>query len=273
MFRAIPTTTLTMMTTTDRTGCIESEFTGFLADYAAAMLGCGATCVRIEKNVGRIAARFGIGADITVMPAHVQISTWSRERPCGEVAVRRISPGAIDFDRNARLSRLSWDVADGKLDFDRMTARFDAIKRIAPGCRTRVLLLAALANASFCRLFGGDAAAMLTVFAATIGGMCLKQMMTARGADTRVTVFCAAFFSTALSAAGYVFGFGETPGIALGAGVLYLIPGVPYINSVSDIIDRHYLCAFSRLTDAMVTTFCLSAGLCLATLVLGLKWF
>ena len=114
-----------MMTTTDRTGCSESEFTGFLADYAAAMLRCGATCVRIEKNVGRIAARFGVSADITVMPAHVQISTWSRERPCGEVAVRRISPGAIDFDRNARLSRLSWDVADGKLDFDRMTARFE----------------------------------------------------------------------------------------------------------------------------------------------------
>ena len=171
MFRAIPTTTLTMMTTTDRTGCTESEFTGFLADYAAAMLGCGATCVRIEKNVGRIAARFGVSADITVMPAHIQISTWSRERPCGEVAVRRISPGAIDFDRNARLSRLSWDVADGKLDFDRMTARFDAIKRVAPACRTRVLLLSALANASFCRLFGGDAAAMLTVFAATIGSL------------------------------------------------------------------------------------------------------
>ena len=167
------------------------------------MLRCGATCVRIEKNVGRIAARFGVSADITVMPAHVQISTWSRERPCGEVAVRRISPGAIDFDRNARLSRLSWDVADGKLDFDRMTARFEAIRRIAPGCRTRVLLLSALANASFCRLFGGDAEAMLTVFAATIGGMCLKQMMTARGADARVAVFCAAFFSTALSAAGY----------------------------------------------------------------------
>ena len=156
------------MTTTDRTGCSESEFTGFLADYAAAMLRCGATCVRIEKNVGRIAARFGVSADITVMPAHVQISTWSRERPCGEVAVRRISPGAIDFDRNARLSRLSWDVAAGKLDFDRMTARFEAIRRIAPGCRTRVLLLSALANASFCRLFGGDAEAMLTVFAATI---------------------------------------------------------------------------------------------------------
>ena len=70
-----------------------------------------------------------------------------------------------------------------------------------------------------------------------------------------------------------MFGIGSTPEIALGTSVLYLIPGVPYINAVSDMIDRHYLCAFSRFADAVVLTACLSAGLCGGMLVLGLRWF
>ena len=92
-------------------------------------------------------------------------------------------------------------------------------------------------------------------------------------ADARVTVLCASFFSAALSAGGHVFGIGATPEIALGTSVLYLVPGVPYINAVSDIIDRHYLCALSRIMDASITTICLSAGLCLGMMVLGLSWF
>ena len=66
---------------------------------------------------------------------------------------------------------------------------------------------------------------------------------------------------------------GTTPEIALGTSVLYLIPGVPYINAISDIIGRHYLCALSRFMDACVLTCCLSAGLCIGMFILGLNWF
>ena len=55
--------------------------------------------------------------------------------------------------------------------------------------------------------------------------------------------------------------------------VLYLIPGVPYINSASDLIDGHYLCSFSRFVDACVLTACLSIGLCAAIAIFGLKYF
>ncbi len=70
-----------------------------------------------------------------------------------------------------------------------------------------------------------------------------------------------------------MFGWGTTPEIALGTSVLYLIPGVPYINAISDIIGRHYLCALSRFMDACVLTCCLSAGLCIGMFILGLNWF
>ena len=87
----------------------------------------------------------------------------------------------------------------------------------------------------------------------------------------RVSV-CIVLFSRS-ECGGQLFGIGSTPEIALGTSVLYLIPGVPYINAVSDIIYKHYLCAFSRFADAAVLTACLTVGLCTGMLILGLKWF
>ena len=113
----------------------------------------------------------------------------------------------------------------------------------------------------------------MIVFVSTLAGYRLKQIMLEDKRDIRLTFLCASFFSSSLSAVGHIFNIGITPEIALGTSVLYLIPGVPYINSVSDMIYKHYLCAFSRFLDAVVLTVCLSAGLCAGMFILGLKWF
>lgn len=245
----------------------------FLADYASLLSGCGAISIRTEKNTCRIARAFGLEADIFIMPSHVAVTVWREGRKGSSTAVRKIPHSPISFDLNARLSRLSWEVADNGLDLSEASRRFAEIQLTGPTGKAETLLLASLANASFCRLFGGDAAAMAIVFLSTLAGYRLKQIMLGDRRDVRVTFFCASFFSTALSSAGIVFGIGSTPEIALGTGVLYLIPGVPYINSVSDLIYGHYLCAFSRFLDAAVLTACLSAGLCAGMFLLGLKFF
>lgn len=245
----------------------------FLADYASLLAGCGATCIRTEKNTRRMAAAFGYGCDISILPTHVYVWVWGAEAAQREMAVRKMTGGGISFHLNALLSRLSWEVADRHLDFPTAVGRFESIATTPPTRPQEVLLLTSLANASFCRLFGGDAAAMLTVFLSTLLGYRLKQIMLEERCDVRLTFLCASFFSATFSAGGHVFGIGDTPEIALGTSVLYLIPGVPYMNAVSDVLYRHYLCAFSRFLDAAVLTACLSAGLCAGMLIMGLKWF
>lgn len=245
----------------------------FLADYASLLSGCGATCIRIEKNTCRMADAFGLGSDISIMPTHVYVSVWGKDATDTCVAVRKTAGSGISFNLNARLSRLSWEVADNHLDISTAVERFERIRKTKPTDKWEVLILTSLANASFCRLFGGDATAMLIVLASTLAGYRLKQIMLEDKRDVRLTFLCASFFSAVLSAGGHIFNISATPEIALGTSVLYLIPGVPYINSVSDILYRHYLCAFSRFADAVVLTACLSAGLCAGMLILGLEWF
>lgn len=245
----------------------------FLAEYASWLLGCGATCQRIEKNTRRMARAFGYNFDISIMPAHVYVSVWQRNAADAVAVMHKAVACGINFTLNSSLSRLSWIVADNGLSFATAQCRFRKMINVKPTDKWEVLLLASLANASFCRLFGGDLVAMAMVFVSTCAGLKLKQIMTAEGRDVRLVFLCASFFSSAISAGGHVFSLGTTPEVALGTSVLYLIPGVPYINAVIDMLDRHYLCAFSRIIDAFVLTVCLSVGLCAGMLILGLKWF
>lgn len=252
-----------------------SDVASFLAEYAAALLGCGATCTRIEMNVGRIGAAYGYDADVTMLPSHVEVAVtpaggMSPATRCGDVAVRRIRGGAIRFSVNASLSRLSWDIADNGISLDDAWRRFGAIVSRPAMSPRAVLLLTSCANASFCRLFGGDAAAVAVVFVATLIGFRIRQLMLSAGCDVRLTFTVAAFVSATLSAADSIFGLGSTPQVAVATSVLYLVPGVPYINVVSDLTGHHYLCAYSRLVDAVILTVCLSLGLSAGIGILGI---
>ena len=197
----------------------------FLGEYAAWLLGCGATCIRIEKNINRMARAFGVDAGVAIMPRHIEIYARS---PHGDLAlpvvIRQAPHCGLNFTVNTRLSRLSWEVADGKIGYDEAVSRFAEITAAPPTPRNEVLLLASMANASFCRLFGGDLTAVLVVFVATLAGFKLKQMMMADRRDIRLVFLCCAFFSAAICAGAHIFEWGSTPEIALGTSVLTSSP-------------------------------------------------
>ncbi|MBQ8530796.1 MAG: threonine/serine exporter family protein [Parabacteroides sp.] len=245
----------------------------FLSDYAAGLLGCGATCIRIEKNITRISLFFGYDSEMTIMPSHIHLTIWNKEHTDSYSIIRRMHKTGISFDMNTKLSKLSWEIADGKIGFQEATLLAERIYHTSSVNPRVVLFLASCANASFCRLFGGDFISMGVVFIATLVGYYIKQIMLEDGADVRFVFFCSAFFSSVIGAGGHIFGWGTTPEIALGTSVLYLIPGIPYINSVSDMLDGHYICAFSRFMNAIVLTACLSTGLCGGLFLMGLGCF
>lgn len=243
----------------------------FMAEYAAWLYGCGATCIRIRKNVLRMAACWNLKVEITIMPAHVQVCLFNAQGQQIHQCNKRFPHTFISFYKNTKLSKLSWEVADGRLNFDEARAQFAQITA-APGTPPMlVLLLASLANMSFCQIFGGDVIAMGIVFAATLAGYRLKQILLDEHIDVRAVFVACAFFSSVIGSSGYVFHWGTTPDVALATSVLYLIPGIPYINSISDMLEGQYIVAFSRFMNSMVLTFCLSLGLSMGILLMNLE--
>ncbi|MDE6041520.1 MAG: threonine/serine exporter family protein [Muribaculaceae bacterium] len=243
-----------------------SALGAFLAEYAARLLGCGATCMRLEMNLGRMAAAYGHKVEVTIFPRHLHLTvTQASEHHCSEhsfTTIAAVPKCGISYACNTRLSELSWTIADHGMPLSTAWERFEEIVA-SPGISANVVLvLAALANASFCRLFGGDWVAMACVTLSTLVGFYFKQHLARHKIDVRLIFFLCAFISTVIASSDMLFGLGSTPRIAIGSSVLYLVPGIPFLNSFSDLLNHHYICAFSRFMDAVVLTCCLSLGLC-----------
>lgn len=238
------------------------EVCQFLADYAGRLLGCGATCIRIEKNLGRMAAVWNKKVSLTIMPRHVHLTLMDTDGENAVTVISSTAKGSISYELNTELSRLSWQIADHGLDFLSASGLYQKAIQVKPASRWWVLIAVTCANASFCRLFNGDAIAMAVVAFATLAGYYIKQVLMAHQADTRVIWMVCALLSSVLGATDGLFSLGSTPQVAMGTSVLYLVPGIPFINAFSDLVYGHYICSFSRFVDATVLTACLSLGLC-----------
>ncbi len=234
----------------------------FLADYGAQLMASGATCIRLDKNVRRIAVAYGMDAEMTVMPRHIHLTVT--DKISGEVvtSISKVPDTGISFAQNTELSRLSWEIADHKMSYAEARKRYESISAGGGMSAWLLLLLVSLANASFCRLFGGDLYAMIVVGVATLAGYYMKMLLLSHKMDIRVVFMACAFVSSVIGATDMLFSIGTTPDVALGTSVLYLVPGIPFLNSFSDMLYRHYLCAFARFADALILTCSLSVGLC-----------
>ncbi|MDE6843197.1 MAG: threonine/serine exporter family protein [Muribaculaceae bacterium] len=247
------------------------EVCRFLTEYAACLLACGATCTRITRNVSRMADVAGVEADIIILPSHMSITLSDPRDGRTFHHTSSLAHVPVSFNINTQLSKLSWKVAEGRVDFAEARRLFERIKTAPRINQWYLALLVSAANASFCRLFGGDPMAMAIVAAATMAGYSLKLVMLGRHADIKLVVIACAFLSALISCVGYAIGCTSTPDIAVGTSVLYLIPGIPYINSVSDLLSSHYLSGYSRLANALVLTGCIALGMTVAVMLMNIQ--
>ncbi len=245
----------------------------FFGDYATYLMGCGANCTRISKNVTRMAEAFGVHVDMLMLATHFIITVWDSDHGHSYHESRAQAHVPLSFAANTQLSKLSWDVYEGRCDLDQAIERYHAIIQAKPIPNWIVMLLVSVANASFCRLFGGDFPSMGIVALATWVGYYMKIVLLSAKVDTRIMFIVCSFISAVIGASGYIFNIGGTPDLALGTSVLYLVPGVHYINSISDLLDGHYLTAFSRFMMAMMLTVCLSLGLTVGIVIMNLELF
>lgn len=245
----------------------------FLSEYASWLLGSGATCIRLERNVNRMAKAMGCEAVMTILPRHIHLTVCLPDRSDSYTYITASRTMPISFDINTRLSELSWEIADSKISFDEAKKKFESIIHTPSANKNLVLLLASCANAAFCRLFTGDWQAVAVVFLSTLAGFYLKQVLCEHKVDMRLVFIICAFVSSVLGATDALFNLGTTPEIAVGTSVLYLVPGIPFLNSFSDMLAGHYICSFSRFIHAVILTCCLSFGLCGGMLLMNMGMF
>ena len=61
-------------------GCVPSlrSVYTFLSEYSSALLAAGATCIRLEKNIKRIADTYYMDVGLTILPRHIHLTLSDR---------------------------------------------------------------------------------------------------------------------------------------------------------------------------------------------------
>jgi uncharacterized membrane protein YjjP (DUF1212 family) len=241
------------------------ETAKFIVDYAACLMGSGVHTSRIIRNSKRIGESLGVTIYMTVLPKSLILTVYDGQNDKFYTEVADIPELPINFEYNAELSSLSWKACDRRLPLDALWKEYRQIKakpRMSPGM---ILLLVGLANASFGKLFGGDWCAVGIVFLATLAGFFTRQQMQVRHINHFIVFITSSFVASVCASTTLL--LSATSEIAMATSVLFLIPGVPLINGVIDIVEGHTLTGASRLTHALLLIVCIAVGLSLSLLL------
>jgi len=239
-----------------------NEVVDFLCEYASRLLSCGVHTSRVVRNTQRIAHSQNMWVTLEIFRSHITLTASIRGTNHYVTRLVEVPKAPISFSRNSALSSLSWIAYDNDPSLDELKEKYQQILEKPKLSPYLVLLLVALANMSFCKLFGGNPMAMAIVFLGTALGFFLKQKMGQWKSNTFSTFILSAFVASVFCAtvANYFLNPEQTV-IAMSTSVLYLIPGVPLVNGVIDIIEGHIMIGASRLIDAMLLIFSIAVGL------------
>lgn len=165
----------------------------------------------------------------------------------------------ISFERNSDLSALSWDAVDEHLSLTDLRDRYGEL--IAKPRMDPIFVLltgSAWANASFCRLFAGldGRGHRLHLDARRFSA---RQRMQAHAVNHFLVFILSAFLASLCASS--ALGFDCTAEVAIATSPLFLVPGVPLINGVIDIVEGHILIGCSRLINALLLIVCIAVGL------------
>ena len=238
---------------------------GFLQTFCVVMLAGGAQTLRVERNARRIGMAYGMAVELAMFSRHIMLTVSDGGESC--TAVRSLPAGGPNFTRVQALNALGWRMVNEHLPLEEAWQEVEHILALPSVPPVRLCLLVACANAAFCRLFEGDAVAMLLVFVATLIGFSVRQLLSRVGMNPKVVYLCAAFCASLTASCGVVWQLGTTPQTALGVSVLLLIPGIPLINAVQDILDGHVLMGIVRAVQAGMLIAAIALGLSLTMLL------
>jgi len=228
----------------------------------------GASSHRVEETVHQIGT--GLGCDwMDVLVSHNAIVVTTISAGDFRTKIRRIPKHGVDLTVVTAINRLRYRISDGTIDAGKLRDELQRIstrKPMYPFWLTA--LMVGLACGAFCRLFGGGYEAFALTTVASTTGMLVRGLLLREEFNPYLMVIVAAFVTSLIAALGKYLGIIDYP-VALAAGVLMLIPGVPLINMVLDFVRGYVNVGISRGIFGLLITLSIAIGLLLAVSITG----
>ena len=238
-------------------------FGPLLLDIGIALLTAGASSRRVRITMARIAEAYGYELHFDIGPKSISSTLHGSNAQEVFNGTRSTAALGVNFKIISGISRLSWTIAEKKLSLIEIRNELNRLLNLPRYPELVVLLVVGLAGAAFCYVFGGDAIEMLITFGATFCGLFVKQYLARKSFNPYFCTFLSALVAALFTGTFYKAGTDLQLEHAFATSVLFLIPGVPMINSFTDLIEGEILNGIERgfnvLIHALAIAFALSA--------------
>ncbi|WP_167617507.1 threonine/serine ThrE exporter family protein [Maribellus sediminis] len=240
-----------------------------LLEVGALLMSSGASTHRTRVTLNRIANGLGYEIESLITQRAIMLTIIEEDQKYLFSRLKRISPLKPNFKMVSGISHLSWDVMEEKWSLQQINAELDRLKSLPHYPRWVLLTTVGAAGSGFCYLFGGDALNMLVAFVATVIGLFVRQEATKLKFNPYLCVFFAAFIASFIAGLSELFEIGSQPDKAVATSVLFLVPGIPLINSVTDMMDGNIQNGLVRAINGLMIAFAIAVGLFSSRMILN----
>jgi uncharacterized membrane protein YjjP (DUF1212 family) len=240
-------------------------------EFGRLLMECGASALVVDEIVQMVA--HGLGADrvelrIGYASLAVTVSIQGEE----VTRMRKVDALGVNQRLDYSVRELARAVGRGDLTADAARSKLEAFAK-NPQCYPGWLVVIAVGMACACfgRLLGLDWAAFVPVFIAAALGQWLRRQSAARQLNVFIAAALVAFVASFVSGLGASLLRSLTVDTAMIASVLLLVPGVPALNALNDILESHPTLGSARAVWVAVILVFVTLGIWLGQMFLG-QW-
>lgn len=228
---------------------------------------------RIVRNMNRVAAYLGlpeeklhIDVSYTMLVANLSDGSHSYSK------FQKCEKHGINMTAISEISKLSWKAIEQDYSLDRYEEELEKIKSKKRNYLPYLVAVGAgFACGGFCKLFGCDWIAFLFASICAFMGFRVRARCIEFGINHYMSITIAAFVATCLAYATSFSGLSTTPYHPLLACALFIVPGVPLINFVDDMIDNYIQVGIIRAVNTVLMLCAMAFGIVIAMRLLVME--
>ena len=220
---------------------------------------------RIVRNMNRVAAFLGLPEEhlhIYVQYNMLMVNLSDDEHSFTKF--QRCDKHGINMTTISLISKLSWKAIREDYSIEQYAEELEQIAhRPRNYTPVQVAIGTGFACGGFCIQFGCDWTAFFYASFAAAIGMYLRGLMLRKGLNNYMGIAIAAFISTLIAwATTYLpSSWTDTPLHPLLACALFIVPGVPLINFVDDMLDNYIQVGLTRAINTFLMIVAMSFGI------------
>lgn len=220
---------------------------------------------RIMRNMKRIAAFLGLPEEhLHIYVQFNMLMVNLSDNGHSFTKFQRCEKHGINMTTISLISKLSWKAIREDYSIERYAEELEAIaSRPRNYTPVQVAIGTGFACGGFCIQFGCDWTAFFYASFAAAIGMYLRGLMLRKGLNNYMGIAVAAFISTVIAwATTYLpSSWTDTPLHPLLACALFIVPGVPLINFVDDMLDNYIQVGLTRAINTFLMIVAMSFGI------------